>query len=84
MVQRSAAPRFKPGAEVPVVGGGIGEEFDGGFAEQALLQGDWLVPLPAALSLREAMAIGTAGFTAAMGIQRLEDNGLTPSAGRCW
>lgn len=81
VVQRSADPRFKPGEEVLVVGCGIGEEFDGGFAEQALLQGDWLVRLPAALSLREAMAIGTAGFTAAMGIQRMEDNGLTPDAG---
>jgi putative YhdH/YhfP family quinone oxidoreductase len=81
IVTESADPRFAPGAEVIVVGCGIGEEFDGGFAQQAVLQGDWIVPQPSGLSLREAMAIGTAGFTAAMGIQRLEDNGLTPAAG---
>ncbi|MBB5203177.1 putative YhdH/YhfP family quinone oxidoreductase [Inhella inkyongensis] len=81
VVAESSDPRFSPGAEVLVVGCGIGEESDGGFAQQAVVQGDWLVPLPAGLDLREAMAIGTAGFTAAMGIQRLEDNGLTPAAG---
>ena len=80
-VIESADARFAVGAEVIVVGCGIGEESDGGFAEQAVVQADWAVRPPAGLSLREAMAIGTAGFTAAMGIQRLEDNGLTPASG---
>ncbi|MBH9551481.1 acrylyl-CoA reductase family protein [Inhella gelatinilytica] len=81
VVSESADPRYVVGEPVIVVGCGIGEESDGGFAEQAVVHGDWIVRCPAGLSLRDAMAIGTAGFTAAMGIQRLEDNGLTPSAG---
>ncbi len=81
VVIESADPRFARGAEVVVVGCGIGEESDGGFAEQAVVQADWAVRPPPGLSLREAMAIGTAGFTAAMGIQRMEDNGLSPAQG---
>ncbi|HRD85907.1 MAG TPA: acryloyl-CoA reductase, partial [Rubrivivax sp.] len=80
-VRASADARFAPGQAVAVVGCGIGEEIDGGFAEQAVVPGDMIVALPEGLSLRDAMAIGTAGFTAAMGIQRLEDNGLAPGQG---
>lgn len=81
VVLHSADPRFAVGDAVLVVGCGIGEDSDGGFAEQAIVQADWAVRPPAGLDLRACMAIGTAGFTAAMGIQRMEDNGLTPAAG---
>lgn len=80
-VHTSEDRRFKPGDPVVVVGCGLGEEHDGGFAEFVKVKGDWIVPLPEGLSLYEAMAIGTAGFTAAMAIQRMEDNGQTPEAG---
>ncbi|HXH03014.1 MAG TPA: oxidoreductase [Candidatus Competibacteraceae bacterium] len=80
-VHASADPRFKEGDAVLVVGCGLGEEYDGGYAEYVRAQGDWLVPLPAGLSLREAMAIGTAGFTAALAVVRMEDNGLQPELG---
>jgi NADPH2:quinone reductase len=81
VVEASADPRFARGDPVIGVGCGLGEDVDGGFAELAVVPGDFLVPLPAGLSPREAMAIGTAGFTAAMGIQRMEDNGLAPGQG---
>jgi NADPH2:quinone reductase len=81
IVDASADDRYHAGDPVIVVGCGLGEEHDGGFAEQAYVRGDWIVPLPAALTLRDAMAIGTAGFTAAMAIQRMEDNGQEPGRG---
>jgi acrylyl-CoA reductase (NADPH) len=80
-VHKSEDDRFKPGDPVIVVGCGLGEEHDGGYSEYVRVKGDWIVPLPVGLSLREAMAIGTAGFTAAMAIQRMEDNGQTPEKG---
>lgn len=80
-VHASEDPRFKAGEPVIVVGCGLGEEHDGGYSEYARVIGDWIVPLPDKLSLREAMAIGTAGFTAAMAIQRMEDNGQHPDNG---
>jgi acrylyl-CoA reductase (NADPH) len=73
--------RFKAGDQVLATGYGLGEEYDGGYARYARVSGDWLVPLPDGLSLHDAMAIGTAGFTAAMAVQRLEDNGLRPGSG---
>ncbi len=81
VVAASADPRFSVGADVLVVGCGLGEEHDGGYADYCTVHGDWIVALPAGLSTREAMAIGTAGFTAAMGIVRMEDNGLAPEQG---
>ena len=81
-VTSSNDDRFRPGDEVLVTGYDLGVAHFGGFAEYARLPGDWLVQLPAGLSLREAMALGTAGFTAALSIQRLEQNGLQPDAGR--
>lgn len=81
VVEASADPRFGPGNPVVVVGRGLGEEHDGGFAEQACVKGDWITPLPAGLTLRDAMAIGTAGFTAALAIERMEDNGQRPEQG---
>jgi acrylyl-CoA reductase (NADPH) len=81
VVLESSDPRFTPGDEAFVTGYGIGEEYDGGYCERARVSADWLVPLPEGLTLHDAMAIGTAGFTAALAIQRMEDNGLRPGTG---
>ncbi|GAB1234337.1 oxidoreductase [Ferrigenium sp. UT5] len=82
VVDSSADPRFKAGDPVLVTGYDMGVAHDGGFAEYARVPADWVVPLPQGLSLFEAMALGTAGFTAALAIHRLEQNELTPEAGR--
>ena len=81
LVESSADPRFRPGEAVLVHGMGLGESHDGGFAEVVRVPGDWVVPLPPGLSLREAMALGTAGFTAALAILRMELNGQRPDQG---
>jgi putative YhdH/YhfP family quinone oxidoreductase len=81
-VAESSDPRFAAGQEVLAIGRGLGVAHFGGFAEYARLPGDWLEPLPPSLTLKEAMALGTAGFTAALSIQRLEENGLQPGDGR--
>ena len=73
--------RFKPGDAVIATSFDIGVAHHGGYAEIARVPGDWVVPLPAGLSLYEAMALGTAGFTAALGIVRMEENGLRPEKG---
>jgi alcohol dehydrogenase len=80
-VIESADPRFKPGAEVIATSFDIGVSHHGGYAEIARVPAKWVVPLPAGLSLFDAMALGTAGFTAALGIVRMEDNGLAPGNG---
>ena len=80
-VHRSSDDRFKEGDPVLVCGGGLSEDHDGGYARYARVMGDWLVPIPIGLSLREAMAIGTAGFTAAIAIDRMQHNGQQPDAG---
>lgn len=81
IVERSASPRFAPGSAVLATGYDIGVAHHGGYAEYALLPGGWVLPVPAGLDTRAAMAIGTAGFTAALGLQRMEDNGLKPENG---
>jgi NADPH2:quinone reductase len=81
IVAESADPRFTPGDEVLVTGCGLGESHDGGFSEVVRVPADWVVPLPAGLSLFDAMALGTAGFTAALAIDRLEQNGQQPALG---
>lgn len=81
VVESSADPRFKPGDQVIVTSFDIGVAHHGGYAEYARVPADWVVPLPAGLSLFDAMALGTAGFTAALGIIRMEENGLTPAKG---
>ncbi len=81
VVSTSADIRFKPGDEVLVTGCGLGEDHDGGFSEVVRVPADWVVPLPEGLSLFDAMAIGTAGFTAALAIDRMEQNGLQPDQG---
>ncbi|HLZ69065.1 MAG TPA: oxidoreductase [Dehalococcoidia bacterium] len=73
--------RFKAGDEVVVTGFDQGVSHPGGFAEYARVPAGWVVKLPAGLSLREAMALGTAGFTAGLSVQRLEENGLRPGNG---
>ena len=69
---------FKPGQKVLVNGCGLSETHDGGYAEYARVQGDWVVPIPAGLDEFQCMAIGTAGYTAALAIHRMEQNGSTP------
>ena len=72
---------FSPGDEVLVTGCGLGESHDGGYSEFVRVPADWVVPLPEGLSLFDAMALGTAGFTAALAIDRLEQNGQQPGQG---
>lgn len=80
-VIESADPRFKAGDLVIATSFDIGVAHHGGYAEIARVPGDWVVPLPTGLSLYEAMALGTAGFTAALGVVRMEENGLRPEKG---
>jgi len=80
-VIRSRVRSIARGDEVIVHGYELGASHHGGYAEYARVPADWVVPLPPGLSLREAMAIGTAGYTAAMSVVALEDRGLTPAAG---
>lgn len=80
-VVSSADDRFKAGDPVIATSFDIGVAHHGGYAELARVPADWVVPLPANLSLYDAMALGTAGFTAALGIVRMEENGLTPAKG---
>ena len=80
-VVESADVRFKPGDKVIATSFDIGVAHHGGYAEYARVPAGWVVALPAGLDLFEAMALGTAGFTAALGIVRMEDNGLAPANG---
>ena len=80
-VVASADPAFKEGDAVLVTGSGLSETRDGGYAEYARLDATWVVALPAGLSLREAMILGTAGFTAALGLLRMTENRQAPELG---
>lgn len=73
--------RFKPGDEIIATSYEIGVSHFGGFSEYTRLKADWLVPLPEGLTLKEAMALGTAGFTAALAVHQLEQHGLKPEHG---
>ena len=73
--------RYSPGDLVLVTGCGLSETHDGGYAEVARVRGDWVIPLPSNLSADDAMRIGTAGFTAALAIDRMEINGQHPAQG---
>lgn len=77
-VVESASPRFKPGDEVVLTGWGVGERHWGGFSQLNRVPAEWLVPLPHGLSSRQAMAIGTAGFTAMLCVLALERFGMRP------
>lgn len=80
-VTSSADARFKPGDEILATSYDIGVAHHGGYAEQARLPADWVVRLPGGLSLHDAMALGTAGFTAALAVVRMEHDGLAPDKG---
>ena len=80
-VEASDDPRYAPGDRVILTGWHVGERHWGGYAERARVKADWLVPLPEGLSTRQAMAVGTAGFTAMLGVMALEDHGLAPGDG---
>ena len=80
-VESSTHPAWKPGDKVVLNGWGCGESHLGCYAEKARVKGDWLVPLPAGMTTREAMSIGTAGYTAMLCVMALERHGLTPQSG---
>lgn len=80
-VAESNHPDFKPGDRVVHNGWGVGETHWGGLAERARVKGDWLVPLPEGIDLRQAAAIGTAGYTAMLCVLTLERHGITPDKG---
>jgi acrylyl-CoA reductase (NADPH) len=81
IVQHSDDPSFTPGAAVLLNGWGVGETHWGGMAELARVPGKWLLPVPDGLSARQCMALGTAGYTAMLCVQKLERHGLTPDSG---
>jgi acrylyl-CoA reductase (NADPH) len=81
MVEASEHPEWKPGDRVILNGWGLGETHLGAYAEKARVKGDWLVPMPSAMTGREAMAIGTAGYTAMLAVLALERHGVTPDSG---
>ena len=80
-VHTSSDDRYKEGDPVLVTGFGLSEVHDGGYAEYTRVPADWVVPLPEGLSLYDAMALGTAGFTAALAVDRMEHNGQSPDKG---
>ncbi len=80
-VEASSHPQWKAGDKVVCTGWGMGETHLGAYAEKARVKGDWLVALPQGLSARDAMAIGTAGFTAMLAVLALEKHGLSPKSG---
>jgi acrylyl-CoA reductase (NADPH) len=80
-VLASSHPGFKIGDSVILNGWGVGETHYGAYARRARVRGDWLVPLPAGLTARDAMAIGTAGYTAMLSVMALERHGITPDRG---
>ncbi len=80
-VETSENPAFKPGDKVVLNGYRVGELHWGGYASKARVKGDWLVKLPASISTRHAMAIGTAGYTSMLCVRALEKHGITPASG---
>jgi len=81
VIESSNDPRFKSGQAIIVNGCGLGETQDGGLAEYARIPSDWAIPLPSGLSMKQAMTIGTAGFTAGLAIHRMLSNGQTIEKG---
>ncbi len=80
-IEASDDARYKPGDKVVLTGWRVGEAHWGGYSQKARVRADWLVPLPEGLTTRQAMAVGTAGFTAMLAVMALEDHGLTPGHG---
>lgn len=81
VVEASGDARYRAGDAVLVTGCGLSETHDGGYAQYARVPGDWVIPIPAGLDAATAMALGTAGFTAALAIHRMEQNGQSPEGG---
>lgn len=81
VVESSGHAEYKPGDAVVLTGWGVGETHLGAYAEKARVKGDWLVPLPAGLSAEQAMAVGTAGYTAMLCLMALDAHGVTPKDG---
>jgi NADPH2:quinone reductase len=81
VIESSSDARYQPGDTVVVTGCDLSETHDGGYSQYARVQGDWITPLPPALDARAAMALGTAGFAAALAIHRMEQNGQLPQNG---
>lgn len=81
VVESSSDARYKPGDHVLVTGCGLSEIHDGGYAEYARLNGEWVIPMPSGFGAFKVMSLGTAGFTAALAIHRMEHNGQTPAKG---
>lgn len=82
VVVSSQIPSFREGDEVIATGYEIGVSHFGGYSEYARIPAEWIVPLPKGFTLKEAMIIGTAGFTAALSVQRLEEHGIAPDSGK--
>jgi acrylyl-CoA reductase (NADPH) len=80
-VEASSDDRYKPGDRVVLTGWRVGEAHWGGYAQKARVKADWLVGLPDGLTTRQAMAVGTAGFTAMLAVMALEDHGMKPDQG---
>ena len=80
-VESSLHPAWEPGDKVILNGWGLGESHLGAYAQKARVKGDWLVRLPQNISAREALAIGTAGYTAMLSVMALERAGITPARG---
>ncbi|WP_368346069.1 acryloyl-CoA reductase [Pelagovum sp. HNIBRBA483] len=80
-VAESDDPRYKAGDAVVLTGWRVGEAHWGGYSQKARVKADWLVPLPEGLEARQAMAVGTAGFTAMLAVMALEDHGMKPENG---
>ena len=81
VIVSSDDPEFEVGQAVLVNGSGLSEVHDGGYSEYARVPSEWVVPMPSGLNTKSAMIMGTAGFTAALAIQRLQDNHQTPELG---
>src|ERR671938_1544081 len=81
VVENSTSPGWKPGDRVILNGWGLGETHLGGYGQKARVKAEWLVPLPDGMSGREAMAIGTAGYTAMLAVLALERHGIAPAHG---
>jgi acrylyl-CoA reductase (NADPH) len=80
-VETSNDPRYVAGDKVVLTGWRVGEMHWGGYAQKARVKADWLVPLPSGLTTRQAMAVGTAGFTAMLAVMALQDHGMKPDQG---
>jgi acrylyl-CoA reductase (NADPH) len=80
-VESSTDPRYKQGDKVILTGWRVGEAYWGGYSQKASVKADWLVPLPSGLTTKQAMAVGTAGFSAMLALQALEDQGLKTDEG---